>query len=106
MAIKKGFKKYEYENIRTEYKNLTYTDASDKVQEVAYDNTDKKPISAGTVIKITTSNTAVTVADAVSGDITNANMNSTVFLLAEDLKIGDYGFVYYIVEDVDNLEGR
>jgi hypothetical protein len=78
---KKSFKKYEYEGIRTEYYALTTAAAAD--------------IEARNVVKVASG--------AVSADSAGTVNNSTVFLLAEDVKKGDLGFVYYIIEDVSNL---
>jgi hypothetical protein len=106
MAIRKGFKKYEYEDIRTDYAKLVYTNADSKEVESQFAGLSGKDIKAGTVIKVAKSTTAVTVSEASANDLTSANINKTVFLLSEDLKVGDYGFVYYIVEDINNLEDR
>ena len=74
---KKSFIKYEYEGIRTEYQPLA-APASEKVE-------------------------SRNVVDA-TGRISDATIdNKTAFLLAEDIKKGDLGFVYYIIEDVANL---
>ena len=78
---KKSFKKYEYEGIRTEYQPLT-TAAS-------------ATIEARNAVKVTSGAAAL--------DTTGTIDNKTIFLLAEDLKKGDLGFVYYIIEDVSNL---
>ena len=78
---KKSFKKYEYEGIRTEYQPLTTAAAS--------------TIEARNTVKLASG--------AATLDSTGAVDNKTIFLLAEDLKKGDLGFVYYIVEDVTNL---
>lgn len=78
---KKSFKKYEYEGIRTEYQPLTTAAAS--------------TIEARNVVKVE--------GGAATLDEDGVVDNATVFLLAEDLKEGDLGFVYYIVEDVNNL---
>jgi hypothetical protein len=78
---KVSFKKYEYENIRTEYKELSSA-AEAKVE----------------------ARTIVTAAGAVASDAGIDDVdNSTNFVLAEDIKIGDLGFVYYIIENTDNL---
>ena len=87
MAIRKGFKKYEYEDIRTEYYNLTDPATAD--------------FKAGTIVKVASG--AVAEGDAEPEQNT---INKSVFLLAEDVKKDDLGFVYYIVEDVNNLEDR
>lgn len=78
---KKSFKKYEYEGIRTDYYPLTTAAAS--------------TIEARNVVKVASG--------AATLDASGTVNNTTVFLLAEDLKKGDLGFVYYIVEDVTNL---
>lgn len=77
---KKSFIKYEYEGIRTEYMPLT-TAAESKIE-------------SRNVVKVTEG--------AVAKD-SGAIDNKTVFLLAEDINVGDLGFVYYIIEDEDNL---
>ena len=82
---KKGFIKYEYEDIRTDYKNFT-TDAlapAAKIESrniVTFDSSSKKLVtSTGTV------------------------NNTSIFMLAEDVLPTDQGFVYYIIEDPNNL---
>lgn len=104
--IKKGFKKFGHEDVRTTYKAC---DATHKAP--AEDNADlvNGPLNllegclpAGAVIKFN-ANIAVS---AEAGDITDANINKTVFLLAEDFYSNDNGFVYYIVDNVANLEDR
>lgn len=97
--MKKGFKKYAYEDIRTDYFSLT-TAATEGQSKVA-----------GTIIAVTITpasgdnpETRVLTTDPTT--ITAANLNKTQFLLAEDIKVGDSGFVYYIVEDSNNLEDR
>ena len=78
---KVSFKKYEYEDIRTEYKVLSSAAAAD-----------------------VESRTIVTAAGAVASDAGIDDVdNSTNFVLAEDIKKGDLGFVYYIIENKDNL---
>ena len=90
MAYKRGFIKYECEDIRTEYYNKLTTAAS-------------ADIPSGTVVKVASGAVA---ASGATSDLTAANINNTVFLLAEDVKKGDKGFVYYIVENIANLEER
>lgn len=82
---KKSFIKYEYENIRTDYKNFdtNILAPAAKIEArnvVAADGTSKKLVTS-----------------------TSAVNNTSVFLLAEDVHPEDQGFVYYIVENTANL---
>lgn len=82
---KKGFIKYEYENIRTDYKNFTTTALAPA-----------NKIEARNIVKFDgTSNKLVTTTDAVN--------NTSVFMLSEDVLPTDQGFVYYIIENNSNL---
>lgn len=105
--LKKGFIKFGHEDVRTEYKlcDTTHIKPDDS-------NTDlvngplksKKCFPAGSVIKFDeTTHKAIS---AVANDVTSGNINTSVFLLAEDFYSDDNGFVYYIVDNVKNLEDR
>lgn len=103
MAYVKKFKKYEFEDIRTEYLPL--------------DDTHKANTQAPAVIP---SRTLVTFAEAAdtatvkkylqyeiipsTADIEDDSKNKKVFMLAEDYKPGDFGIVYFVIENIDNLE--
>lgn len=79
------FEKYAYEDIRTEYINF-----------------DENHIAPEAIIP---SRTSVKF-DGVSHRVVVAEEavdNTTVYLLAEDVKPGDTGIVYYIIENTSNL---
>ena len=87
---KKAFKKFGHEDIRTDF--YAFSDSQNAPAEIQ---------TAGTLVKFNEGGTAVEASDSdLSG------INKTTFLLAEDLKPEDNGFVYYIVEHVENLEDR
>ena len=92
--MKKGFIKFGHEDIRTDYKACdTSHIAPDAIK------------LSGTVIKF--NDTSKKAVDASDSDLMNAdNINNGVYVLAEDFKPNDNGFVYYIVENVANLEDR
>ena len=106
--LKKGFKKFGHEDVRTDYMAV---DSTHKAPDDDNDDLVNGPLNflegclpAGSVIKFDTdSKNAIS---AIASDVTAANMNKTVFLLAEDFYSNDNGFVYYIVDNVDNLEDR
>lgn len=79
---KVSFKKYEYEDIRTDYKELTTSPTS--------------KIDSRTIVTLASG------AISATGDASDVD-NTEVFVLAEDVKPGDKGFVYYIIENTDNL---
>ena len=79
---KVSFKKYEYEDIRTDYKELTTSPTS--------------KIDSRTIVTLDSG------AISVAGSAADVD-NDEVFVLAEDVKPGDKGFVYYIVENTSNL---
>ena len=104
--LKKSFKVYGKQDIQTKY--LAFDGTNKK--PVASDNGDlvlgkinpqKKCIPAGSLVKF--DGTSKAVVSATSSDVTNANMNTTVYMLAEDLYTADNGMVYWVVEDVNNL---
>ena len=106
--LKKGFKKFGHEDLRTEYFNC---DANHKAPENdnedlvgSYINRGKKCLPAGSVIKFDGSSKAAI--SAIASDITGTAINSTTFVLAEDFHTDDNGFVYYIVDNISNLEDR
>ena len=89
---KASFKKYEYEDIRTEYFNLTTPAAED--------------IPSRQIVTVTSGAVAKTVNTTGhdKGDlVVNTINNTSIFMLAEDIKIGDKGFVYYIIDNKSNL---
>ena len=107
--LKKSFKVYGKQDIQTKY--LAFDGTNRK--PVASNNGDlvlgkinpqKKCIPAGSLVKF--DGTSKAVVSATSSDVTNANMNTTVYMLAEDLYTEDNGMVYWVVEDVNNLEAR
>lgn len=106
--LKKGFKKFGHEDVRTEY---FACDANHKAPaadnaDLVYSHINKLDacLPAGAVIKFDgTSKAAIS---AGASDITAANINTSVFLLAEDFHVEDGGFVYYVVENISNLEDR
>ena len=107
--LKKSFKVYGKQDIQTKY--LAF-DGTNKLS-VASDNGDlvlgkinpqKKCIPAGSLVKF--DGTSHKVVSAVAGDVTDAKMNTSTYMLAEDLYPEDNGFVYWVVEDVNNLEAR
>lgn len=78
------FKKYEFEDIRTEY--------------YAFDATHTAPtatIPSRTGVKFV-SNVLTATDDTID--------NESVFMLAEDVTKDDFGFVYYIIENTNNLD--
>lgn len=92
---KKKFKKYEYEDIRTEY--------------LPFDSTHVAPatvIPSRTIVEFAAGTNVLKVSET---PISNENKNSTVFMLAEDAvpattKPHQYGIVYFVIENVENLE--
>lgn len=107
--LKKSFKVYGKQDIQTKY--LAFDGTNKK--PVANNNADlvfgkinpqKKCIPAGSLVKF--DGTSKAVVSATASDVTNANMNTTVYMLAEDLYPEDNGLVYWVVEDVNNLEAR
>lgn len=107
--LKRSFKVYGKQDIQTKY--LAFDGTNKK--PVASNNADlvlgkinpqKKCIPAGSLVKF--DGTSKAVVSAIASDVTNANMNTTVYMLAEDLYPEDNGLVYWVVEDVDNLEAR
>lgn len=107
--LRKSFKVYGKQDIQTKYlafdgtnkKSVANTNADLVLGKI---NPQKKCIPAGSLIKF---NASTKVAESAgSSDVTNANINSTVFMLAEDLYPEDNGMVYWYVEDIDNLEDR
>lgn len=105
IATKVDFKKYEYEDIRTEYKSFTTAYAGEK------------PILSRTIVKIAnnivakqTTEKGSTSTDPTASDISAAHTTNitavssgNAYVLAEDVKKGDLGFVYYIIDDTSNL---
>lgn len=92
---KKKFIKYAFEDIRTEY--------------LPFDATHVAPgatIEARTPVEFYGSESSGSIAayELVAADSSSSIDNSTVFLPAEDVKPGDYGMVYYIIENNGNLE--
>lgn len=85
------FDKYAFEDLRTD---RTEFDGSNKI---APDTT----IPSRTAVEFDASSKKLKVAET---SISNDNVNSTVFVLAEDVKPEDTGFVYWIVENIKNLE--
>lgn len=125
--IKKGFKKFEKEDIRTEYKAC---DTTHKAPDDDHPDLVNGPLKflegclpSGTLITFKSSAIyldsdgdrqvasegaaftvpAYTALPAIAGENVD---NSSVFLLAEDFYSSDDGFVYYIVENLNNLEDR
>ena len=92
---KKKFKKYEFEDIRTEY--------------LPFDGTHVAPaaiIPSRTIVEFAAGTNVLQVSET---PISEDNKNRTVFMLAEDAvpataKPHQYGIVYYVIENVDNLE--
>lgn len=81
------FDKYEYEDIRTEYLEFDSTHIAPDIilpsrLSVKFDSTSNKLVAGG------------------DNDVVN---NTTILLLAEDVKPTDKGLVYYIIERVGNL---
>ena len=104
--LKRSFKVYGKQDIQTKY--LAFDGTNKK--SVANNNADlvlgkinpqKKCIPAGSLVKF--DGTSKAVVSATSSDVTNANINTTVYMLAEDLYTEDNGMVYWVVEDVNNL---
>ena len=116
--LKRSFKVYGKQDIQTKY--LAFDGTNKK--PVANNNADlvlgkinpqKKCIPAGALVKFDTSSKKLV---PVTGSETVNN--TSVFLLAEDVyaskygsngkvsELGDPGFVYWVVEDVNNLEAR
>jgi len=92
---KKKFIKYAFEDIRTEY--------------LPFDSEHVAPgatIEARTPVEFYGSSSSGSIAayELVEADSSSSIDNSTVFLPAEDVKPGDYGMVYYIIENNGNLE--
>lgn len=85
------FDKYAFEDLRTDRKEYdgVNTKAPDDVipsrTAVEFDSVSKK-------LKVATTT------------ISDTNKNSTVFILAEDVKPSDTGFVYWVIENIGNLE--
>ena len=118
--VKKGFKVYGKQDIQTKYFAFTDTDklppedpATGSLLVFGKINPQKKCIPAGALVKFDTSSKKLV---PVTGSETVNN--TSVFLLAEDVyaskygsngkvsELGDPGFVYWVVEDVNNLEAR
>jgi hypothetical protein len=99
--MKFGFKKYEYENIRTDYKE--FNDASFKVPTKTVDGKEVEiDAPAGSILIATTNHTHLATGTAIP----TKGSGETHYYLAEDVKVGDKGAVIYIIENVDNLEVR
>lgn len=113
--LKRSFKVYGKQDIQTKYLAFNTTDklpvASTYTDLVLGKiNPQKKCIPAGSLVKF--DGTSHKLVSATSSDTVN---NTSVFLLAEDLYVptydssgnvvdpGDPGFVYWVVEDVNNL---
>ena len=107
--LKRSFKVYGKQDIQTKYLAFNTTDKL-PVDSTYTDlvlgkiNPQKKCIPAGSLVKF--DGTSKAVVSATSSDVANANMNTTVYMLAEDLYPEDNGMVYWVVEDVNNLEAR
>ena len=91
MATKK-FKKYEYEDIRTDY--LAFDSTDHKVQ-------DSGVIPSRTLVEFDSDNKKLKVATTA---LSASNVNVSVFMLAQDVKASDYGIVYFVIKDINNLE--
>ena len=121
--LKKSFKVYGKQDIQTKYlafdgTNKKSVDPDKKKSDgsllenypLGKINPQKKCIPAGSLVKF--DGTSHKLVSATSSDTVN---NTSVFLLAEDLYVptydssgnvvdpGDPGFVYWVVEDVNNL---
>lgn len=103
MAHVKKFKKYEFEDIRTEYLPL---DATHKANTQA-----PAVIPSRTLISFASADDTNTPKKFLkyeiipsATDIADDTKNKTVFMLAEDYKPGDYGIVYFVIENTSNLE--
>lgn len=132
MLLKKGFKKFGHEDVRTDYMAV---DSTHKAPDGNHPELVHGPLNfldgclpAGTIITFkssaiylkyddatkqytrqdTDTGAAFTVpANTALPAIASETVdNSSVFLLAEDFYSNDNGFVYYIVDNVDNLEDR
>ena len=117
--LKRSFKVYGKQDIQTKY--LAFDGTNKK--PVAHNNGDlvagkinplRKCIPAGSLVKFDGTSKAVVAATEAEAKVDGA-INNSVFLLAEDLYApkdandttgGDPGFVYWVVEDVNNLEAR
>ena len=115
--LKRSFKVYGKQDIQTKY--LAFDGTNRKPPVLSDENTDlvlgkinpqKKCFPAGALVKFNTNKIMV---PATAGDTVN---NTSVFLLAEDVYASTYksdgttvedlvdpGFVYWVVEDVNNL---
>lgn len=76
------FDKFEKEGIKTDFKALSGANA--------------------TLIPSRTIVTLASGAITAAGDVADID-NDTVFVLAEDCKVGDLGFVYWYIENKSNL---
>lgn len=88
-AVRKKFDKYACEDIRTDY--------------LLFDETHVAPaavIPSRTIVEFDSSTHAVKAKDNASSSDVN---NTTVLLLAEDVKPEDKGLVYFIIERTENL---
>ena len=99
--MKFGFKKYEYEDIRTDYKEFDTTDFQ-KPTETVGDDEVAIDAPAGSILIATANHTHLATGTAIP----TPGTGETHYYLAEDVKVGDKGAVIYIIENRDNLEVR
>lgn len=85
------FDKYAFEDLRTD--RAEYDGENTKAPETV--------IPSRTAVEFDASSKKLKIATTT---ISDANKNSTVYVLAEDAKPEDTGFVYWVIENINNLE--
>lgn len=85
------FDKYAFEDLRTDRKEF------DGVDTIAPEET----IPSRTAVEFDATSKKLKVATTA---ISDENKNVSVFVLAEDVKPSDTGIVYWVIENIKNLE--
>ena len=103
MAYVKKFKKYEFEDIRTDYLPL---DATHKANTQAPETIPSRTLVSFASADDTNSPKKYLRNEIIVSptDIEDDTKNKSVFMLAEDYKPGDNGIVYFVIEHIENLE--